>query len=112
MSRSKSNYPDSTNQPNSPPSSSSPASATTESPPTNFPPKNSGGARNSLRPISTRLHQCRACQRKVEMSGFSPDRNVRFHGLLQGWFAGTWNLGLFFFLGFFVFSPSPVYPSP
>jgi hypothetical protein len=25
-----------------------------------------------------------ACQRKVEMSGFPPDRNVRFHGFLQG----------------------------
>ncbi len=25
-----------------------------------------------------------SCQRKVEMSGFSQDRNVRFHGLLQG----------------------------
>src|ERR1700731_2103993 len=24
------------------------------------------------------------CQRKVEMSGFSPDRNVRVHGFLQG----------------------------
>jgi 5-methyltetrahydropteroyltriglutamate--homocysteine methyltransferase len=24
------------------------------------------------------------CQRKVEMSGFSPSRNVRFHGFLQG----------------------------
>jgi hypothetical protein len=24
------------------------------------------------------------CQRKVEMSGFSQDRNVRFHDLLQG----------------------------
>jgi hypothetical protein len=24
------------------------------------------------------------CQRKVEMSGFLPDRNVRFHGFLQG----------------------------
>jgi HSP20 family protein len=24
------------------------------------------------------------CQRKVEMSGFPPDRNVRFQGLLQG----------------------------
>src|SRR6266851_4555313 len=24
------------------------------------------------------------CQRKVEMSGFLPDRSVRFHGLLQG----------------------------
>jgi len=24
------------------------------------------------------------CQRKVEMSGFSPGRNVRFHGFLQG----------------------------
>ena len=24
------------------------------------------------------------CQRKVEMSGFPPDRNVRFHGFLQG----------------------------
>ena len=24
------------------------------------------------------------CQRKVGMSGFSQDRNVRFHGLLQG----------------------------
>jgi hypothetical protein len=25
-----------------------------------------------------------SCQRKIEMSGFSQDRNVRFHGLLQG----------------------------
>jgi hypothetical protein len=25
-----------------------------------------------------------SCQRKVEMSGFLPDRNVRFHGFLQG----------------------------
>jgi hypothetical protein len=30
-----------------------------------------------------------AYQRKVEMSGFSPDGNVRFHGLLQGCWAGT-----------------------
>ena|ERR1700675_831624 len=29
------------------------------------------------------------CQRKVEMSGFSQDRNVRFHGFLQGCSAGT-----------------------
>ena len=29
-------------------------------------------------------HRWPACQRKVEMSGFSPDRNVRFHGFLQG----------------------------
>ena len=37
------------------------------------------------------------CQRKVEMSGFSLHRNVRFHGLLQGWSAGTWYLGLILF---------------
>src|SRR5882672_1760462 len=48
-----------------------------------------------------------ACQRKVEMSGFSPDRNVRFHGLLQGWFAGTWYLGLILFWGLGVCSASP-----
>jgi hypothetical protein len=27
------------------------------------------------------------CQRKVEMSGFSQDRTVRFHGFLQGCWA-------------------------
>jgi hypothetical protein len=25
-----------------------------------------------------------SCQRKVEISGFPPDRNVGFHGFLQG----------------------------
>jgi len=34
------------------------------------------------------------CQRKVEMSGFSPDRNVRFHGLLQGWPVGAASITL------------------
>ena len=48
-----------------------------------------------------------SCQRKVEMSGFLPDRNVRFHGLLQGWFAGAWYLGLILFLGLGVGSASP-----
>jgi hypothetical protein len=33
------------------------------------------------------------CQRKVEMSGFSQDRNVRFRGFLQGCSAGTWSFG-------------------
>src|SRR5580704_6911617 len=47
------------------------------------------------------------CQRKVEMSGFPPDRNVRFHGLLQGCSAGTWYLDLLWFLGFGVRSASP-----
>src|SRR6202030_2959562 len=37
------------------------------------------------------------CQRKVEMSGFPPDRIVRFHGLLQGCSAGTWYWGCFGF---------------
>ena len=41
------------------------------------------------------------------MSGFPPDRNVRFHGLLQGCSAGTWYLGLLWFLGFGVRSASP-----
>src|SRR5580693_9899238 len=36
-----------------------------------------------------------SCQRKVEMSGFSQDRNVRFYGLLQGCSAGTWYLVCF-----------------
>src|SRR5580704_16757744 len=49
----------------------------------------------------------RTCQRKVEMSGFLPDRNVRFHGLLQGCFAGAWYLGLILFLGLGVCSASP-----
>src|SRR5580692_3187404 len=49
----------------------------------------------------------RACQRKVEMSGFLPDRNGRFHGLLQGWFAGAWYLGVILFLGLGVCSASP-----
>src|SRR5580704_8875239 len=48
-----------------------------------------------------------SCQRKVEMSGFLPDRNVRFHGLLQGWFAGAWYLGLILFLGLGVCAASP-----
>src|ERR1700674_4926934 len=47
------------------------------------------------------------CQRKVEMSGFPPDRNVRFQGLLQGCSAGTWYLGLLWFLGFGVRSANP-----
>ena len=33
---------------------------------------------------SQRISNWSSCQRKVEMSGFSPDRNVGFHGLLQG----------------------------
>jgi hypothetical protein len=46
-----------------------------------------------------------SCQRKVEMSGFSQDRNVRFQGFLQGCSAGTWYLGLILGLG--VGSASP-----
>ena len=42
-----------------------------------------------------------SCQRKVEMSGFSQSRNVRFHGLLQGCSAGTWYLGLILLGGAF-----------
>jgi hypothetical protein len=33
---------------------------------------------------SRRSTQANLCQRKVEMSGFSQDRKVRFHGFLQG----------------------------
>ena len=40
----------------------------------------------ALQPRGSRRWQPVAspCQRKVEMSGFSPGRNVRFHGFLQG----------------------------
>src|ERR1700686_5072729 len=48
-----------------------------------------------------------SCQRKVEMSGFLPDRNVRFHGLLQGCPAGTWYWGLILFGSFGLWSASP-----
>src|SRR5882762_2820525 len=68
----------------------------------------------TLMPKYVQMHQrarwkrsAMRCQRKVEMSGFSPDRNVRFHGFLQGWFAGTWYLGLILFLGLGVCSASP-----
>src|SRR5580704_14356794 len=57
--------------------------------------------------LTHNLNHFRSCQRKVEMSGFLPDRNVRFHGLLQGWFAGAWYLGLILFLGLGVCSASP-----
>jgi hypothetical protein len=42
-----------------------------------------GGWAEIARPRSS-LPAASIGQRKVEMSGFSPDRNVRFHGLLQG----------------------------
>ena len=48
-----------------------------------------------------------SCQRKVEMSGFVQDRNVRFHGFLQGCSAGTWYLGLLLLFGFSLLFASP-----
>ena len=62
----------------------------------------------SLHGLSNITHEdaC-ACQRKVEMSGFSQDRNVRFHDFLQGCSAGTWYLGLLLFVGLGVRSAGP-----
>src|ERR1700731_804349 len=39
---------------------------------------------NSIRACGNGQDAIGRCQRKVEMSGFSPDRNVRVHGFLQG----------------------------
>src|ERR1035438_2108679 len=49
--------------------------------------------------VTRRFYLTCNCQRKVEMSAFSQYRNVRFHGFLQGCWAGTWYLGLILFLG-------------
>src|ERR1700736_5252555 len=65
------------------------------------------GIHRTLAPLPSYPGEFRSCQRKVEMSGFPPDRIVRFHGLLQGCSAGTWYLGLLWFLGFGVRSASP-----
>jgi len=47
--------------------------------------------RVSLEKNSPRLIRgLRSCQRKVEMSGFPPGRNVRLQGFLQGCSGGTW----------------------
>src|SRR6266852_6331513 len=47
------------------------------------------------------------CQRKVEMSGLLPDRNVRFQGFLQGWSGGGMCWGLILVGGFGFPSASP-----
>jgi hypothetical protein len=40
--------------------------------------------RSQRRDLGGAVMMANACQRKVEMSGFSQDRNVRFHDFLQG----------------------------
>ena len=69
--------------------------------------KRNGNDGSRSRPLEPARFVSSSCQCKVEMSGFLPDRDVRFHGLLQGWFAGAWYLGLILFLGLGVCCASP-----